>query len=158
MKKRIALVFSLASVAICVYVPALEASKATVNQPQHATGGVVASAGGGIVFVSLTFNAHAATGNQPVKGKVKYTNTFGEEFRGTVNVCYNQVGNVASFAGTVESGNVNFPFFRIEVQDNGEGEESPPDMIRVLGLYDVPTCEITGQPATVIQGNLQVHQ
>jgi hypothetical protein len=128
------------------------------SPPPHATGGVLAAAApvelG--VTVNVDFNAHAT-----ISGHVNYRNSLGEFFRGEVDICYFQAGNIAVFAGTMKESQGTFAgnYFKIDVHDNGEGGDTPPDMIRVEGLAAPPACVPQFDfLSPVIAGNLQVHQ
>ncbi len=119
----------------------------------QSTGGVKANAIG--YAYQLDFNAF---GN-PLKGMVKYTDTTGVEFKGKVDQCYYQLGNQAVFGGTVVSGNTTDQYFLVQVQDNGEGKKSSPDLVGVTLSSTVPTCTLNSNQlnAYVTKGNVQVH-
>lgn len=117
------------------------------------TGGV--SANSGSTFIKVNVNAHSGTG---LKGQVKYSDNTGKMFDGEVTKCYFQTGKESVFVGTVTDGNVPEEYFLVKVLDNGEGKKSEPDKLGVW-LTDVePLCTTGGYPATVTQGNLQVHK
>ena len=123
-----------------------------------ATGGVTAQFGGKLI--KLSFNAQGENGD--VKGHVTYSDNRGDKFKGDVDVCYEQQGNVAVFAGTID-GKRNIlgieEYFYMEVEDNGEGSSSSPDRVRVNTFLAAPgDCDFSGVlPAKVVRGNLQVH-
>jgi hypothetical protein len=125
--------------------------------PSHSegktTGGVAANWGSTLMKVNL--NVHSGTW---LKGQVKYSDNTGKMFNGDVTKCYFQTGKESVFVGTVKDGNVPEEYFLVKVLDNGEGKKSEPDMLGVW-LTDVePLCTTGGYPATVTQGNLQVHK
>ena len=155
MKKLIITAFIGAVLAAQFALPTFAKSDKAKGPVEKATGGVTATAGG--ATLQLEFNAH---GSIPVKGIVHYSNSLGGYFTGDVDLCYAQKENEAAFAGTVTSGTYSEPYFLIEVQDNGEGEEATtPDAVRVRVLNTEPDCEI-GElfPGVVTEGNLQVHK
>jgi hypothetical protein len=134
--------------------PVLPATPVTppVSDQGHSTGGVTAT--WSTNWLKLNFNAFA--GN-PTKGNVMYSDSTGDNFKGKVDVCYFQSGNVAVFAGAVEKGNISEGYFKVAVQDNGEGKNASPDMVGVWMTDTVPDCSLVSFPAEVTKGNLQVH-
>lgn len=118
----------------------------------HATGGVKALSGH--IRIKLDFNAHSNP-----KGKVNYSDNTGDDFKGKVDKCYYQTSNIAVFAGTVDKGSVSERYFVVQVQDNGQGKNSEPDMVGVLLTDMEPTCIWNDHllTAEVQKGNLVVH-
>ncbi len=132
--------------------PATPPATPPTSTDGHSTGGVWAKAGNDTL--KLTFSAHGGD----VKGMTTYSNSLGDKFSGKVDVCYNQSGDTAAFAGTINKGNVSEKYFLVEVQDNGEGKKANPDRVRVRLFADAPNCTLSGvYPAEVTRGNLKVH-
>lgn len=133
--------------------PTLTPTPTPLNSEGKTNGGVKAQVGG--VMVKLNFNAQ---GGSKLKGGVMYSNDSGDNFKGDVNVCYNQLGKEAAFAGTVKSGTYSQKYFLVEVKDNGQGRHSTPDALRVQMFDSMPTCTLSHvYPAQVTNGNLIVH-
>lgn len=78
--------------------------------------------------------------------------------------CLNIIGNQATLSGTITKVTGDAPSFIFEGQkgvfkvvDNGEGGDSPPDLISDVILFPAATCNVPGPaPYLPIDGNIQV--
>ena len=130
-------------------------SEKAQGQHQKTTGEFTGYAGA--TRIDMTVSAHDT---DPAKGHVSYSNSAGKYFEGEVTG-YLQENNKSVFVGKVTGGN--FPeaqrYFKVWTMDAGEGEMAEPDMFRVV-LYptsqDCTSLE-TKYPASVVEGNIQVH-
>jgi len=123
---------------------------------QKTTGEFVATVGSTSLRMII-----AAHDTDIVKGNVQYSNSSNGYFTGEVDICYNQDGNSSAFVGTVTDGNYGetLKYFKVWTYDGGEGEMADEtDKVRVV-LYTKPQdCSLTtSYPATVVEGNIQVH-
>ncbi len=121
---------------------------------EKATGQIVALAGS--ASLNLIFDAH---NTDPLKGNVAYTNSAGKYFNGSVDVCYIQKDNKATFAGHITDSNYGLAYFIVDVIDIGEGDNAEgQDAVRVRVQNTEPNCTIGSSfPGSVIEGNIQVH-
>ena len=134
--------------------PSLDSALAEAAPPPHTTGGVTVAGRG--LEVQINVQAHEGT---PDWGSVNVSDDTGRSFEGDVT-CYYQEGNVAGISGVVTGGT--YPpgmHFRLDVQDNGQGANSPPDRVRLRVKRAPQACSplAVSFPGRALRGNLQVH-
>jgi hypothetical protein len=103
----------------------------------------------------LLFNAF---GGDKVHGNVLYSDSEGMKFWGKADICYEQDGKAAAFAGTVQKGNAPNGHFLIEVLDQGKWwKNDSEDRLKITFTDSEPECNISGSfPAVVEKGNIRV--
>lgn len=121
------------------------------------TGSFIATVGS--TSLEMTISAHST--DWGTKGEVTYSNSNDKHFWGRVDICYKQEGPRSVMVGTLEGGDYGEGFFKIWVYDGGEGMNAEDDdQVRVVISPTEPGCSevSTGYPATVSEGNIQVHK
>jgi hypothetical protein len=121
------------------------------------TGSFVAIVGS--TSIEMEISAHYL--HQEAKGEVTYSNSRNKGFWGDVDICYEQEGSRSVMVGTLRGGDYGEGFFKVWVYDGGEGRNAEEeDRVRVVVYPEKPDCEgiVTGYPATILEGNIQVHK
>lgn len=161
MKKLAVLAVGLASALV------LAMTVGAKGPPLQATGGAW-SVVPGVWATHVVFQAHdGAKGSVEIWEYNLVTDTLFQHFTGDVDCYYQPAGNSAYFSGDVtrtDPASVptqqlpNKPYFRVAVQDNGEGAKAAPDKMEFNRPSSIDAnCGQFTPRLDVTEGNVQVH-